>query len=249
MTASMHESTVRSATVRAGGLALIVGAIAFMAVFSYLAATFNYPDVLDGSAATVLPALLATGARGRAVWALYAFLPLLFVPAGVGAFQALRQHAEGSMRLAMHFASIAAVSMMAGLMRWPSIHWELAKAYASAAPGQRPLFDAIFLGLNRYLGNYTGEFLGELTLSLFFLFSAMAMLRAGQRWVGSLGVLTADFGMIGMFRNVTDIVAPAAEINNYLLPIWMIVFGVALLRRNCRPLRGLTSDARIVSPG
>jgi len=227
----MPNSAVRSATVRAGGLALIVGAIAFMAVFSYLAASFNYPEVLDGAAATVLPALLATGARGRAVWALYAFLPLLFVPAGVGAFQALRQQAEGSMRLAMHFASIAAVSMMAGLMRWPSVHWELAKAYAGAAPEQRPLFDAVFLGLNRYLGNYIGEFLGEFTLSLFFLFSAIAMLRAGQRWVGSLGLLTAVLGMVGMFRNVTDLVGPAAEVNNYLLPLWMIVFGVSLLRR------------------
>ena len=223
---------MHNATIRAGGLSLIVGAIAFMAVFSYLAASFHYPDVLDGSAATVLPALLATGINGRAVWALYAFLPLLFVPAGIGAFQALRQHGEGSMRAATHFASIAAVSMMAGLMRWPSVHWELARAYAGAAPEQRPLFDAVFLGLNRYLGNYIGEFLGEFTLSLFFLLSAMAMLRAGQRWIGSLGVLTAVLGMIGMFRNVTDLVAPAAEVNNYLLPLWMIVFGVSLLRRS-----------------
>ena len=36
------------------------------------------PATLDGPADTVLPRLLATGAAGRAVWALYAFLPLLF---------------------------------------------------------------------------------------------------------------------------------------------------------------------------
>jgi hypothetical protein len=33
-----------------------------------------------------------------------------------------------------------------------------------------------------------------------------------------------------MFRNVTDAVGPVAEANNYLLPIWMIVFGFSLLR-------------------
>ena len=33
-----------------------------------------------------------------------------------------------------------------------------------------------------------------------------------------------------MFRNVTVAVAPVAAVNNYLLPLWMIVFGVVLFR-------------------
>jgi len=64
-------------TVRVGGLALVFGAIGFVAVFSFLAARFNYPAILDGPATTVLPRLLATGNPGRAAWALYAFLPLI----------------------------------------------------------------------------------------------------------------------------------------------------------------------------
>jgi hypothetical protein len=180
----------------------------------------------------VLPALLATGGTGRAVWALYAFLPLFWIPAGAGAFQALRGRGEGSMRVAMHLATVAAISMMLGLMRWPSIHWELALGYASAPPAQLPIYDALFFGLNRYLGNYIGEFLGEFSVSLFFLLSALAMLRspAFPRWSAYLGVLTALAGAIGMFRNVTGSVAWAAEINNYLLPLWMIVFGIVLIR-------------------
>jgi hypothetical protein len=124
------------------------------------------------------------------------------------------------------------MSMMLGLMRWPSLHWELAHGYATATPQQQPLFHALFLGLNRYLGNYIGEFLGELTLNVFFLLAAIAMLRESRfpRWAASLGLLTALAGLIGMFRNVTAIVAPVAELNNYLLPAWMIVFGVMLLR-------------------
>jgi hypothetical protein len=32
-----------------------------------------------------------------------------------------------------------------------------------------------------------------------------------------------------MFRNVTSVVAPIAEVNNYLLPAFMIVLGVAFM--------------------
>ena len=69
-------SSCDAGIIRIGGFALIFAAIAFMGVFSYLAAEFNYPEVLDGRAADVLPALLATGHAGRAVWAIYALLPL-----------------------------------------------------------------------------------------------------------------------------------------------------------------------------
>jgi hypothetical protein len=218
--------------VRIGGLSLIAGAVAFLGVFSYLAARFHYPEVLDGRAADVLPALLATGETGRAVWAVYALLPLMWMPAAAGAFHALRAKSEGAMRLGMMFAVVSSLAMMAGLMRWPSLHWELARAWAGQ-PSARPALEAVFLGTNRYLGNYIGEFLGELAVSMFFLVSALAMLKRGSgfaRWIGWLGVITAVAGLIGMFRNTAGLVAPVAEVNNYLLPLWMIVFGVSLLR-------------------
>src|SRR6185295_13065289 len=110
-------------TILAGGIALVGGALAFLAVFSYLAARFHYPEVLDGSARDVLPALLATGVSGRTAWALYALLPLVFIPAGVSAFEALRNRAAGALRIGALFAFLAALSMMLGLMRWPSMHW------------------------------------------------------------------------------------------------------------------------------
>ena len=153
------------------------GAIAFLGVFTYLAARFNYPDVLDGPAATVLPSLLATGQQGRLVWALYAFLPLIWVPAaGVATFEALAPVRRGAMQLALLFAVVAALAMMLGLMRWPSVHWH------------------------------------------------------PPRWIGWVGVATAILGLIGMFRNVMSAVAPIAALNNYLLPAFMIILGVALVR-------------------
>lgn len=222
----------QSSAVKVGGLSLIAGAIAFMVVFSYLAARFNYPEVLDGGASDVLPALLATGEAGRAVWAIYSLLPLIWIPAAVGAFHALRPQSEGRMRLAMSFAVVSSLAMILGLMRWPSFHWELARTW-STEPSVRPALEAVFNATNRYLGNYIGEFLGELCMSIFFLLSATAMARRDSgfaRWTAWLGIATSVAGLAGMFRNVTQAVAIIAELNNYLLPVWMIVFGVSLLR-------------------
>src|SRR6187397_161062 len=186
---SQSADTARG-TILAGGISLIGGALAFLGVFSWLAARFHYPEVLDGEAKDVLPALLATGEAGRAVWALYAVLPLVFVPAGVGAFEALRRRAAGPMRAGALFAFMAALTMMLGLMRWPSVHWELARAWA--AGGDRAVLAAIFDGLNTYLGNYVGEFLGEIGFSLFFVLSGIGLLRhaTAPRWVAAWGLAT-----------------------------------------------------------
>jgi hypothetical protein len=206
-----------------------------MAVFSYLAARFNYPDVLDGAAPDVLPRLLALGSMGRAVWVVYAFLPLLLIPAGVGAYAALRDSAPSAMRASLTFSVISAVSMLLGLARWPSVHWELARAYATASPDARVALDAVFSGLNVYLGNFIGEFLGELSLNAFFILSAVALMRAGRKWVGYGGLAVGAIGLIAAFRNVTPAVGLIADVNNYVLPLWLIAMGIVLLRQRAVP--------------
>lgn len=218
-------------TVMAGGIALVVGALAFLAVFSYLAAYFRYPSVLKGEAGLVLPALLATGASGRAAWAIYSVLPLVFLPASVAAFCALRDRASGIARVAGAFALLAAISMMLGLMRWPSLHWQLAYAWPNAGESERLVLAAVFDGVNLYLGNYVGEFLGELGFSVFFLLCGVGLLRHRQapKWIGAWGVLTGVLGLVGMWRNVTPLVDVVAELNNYLVPAWMIGFGLWLI--------------------
>lgn len=219
-------------SVKVGGWSLIFGAVAFMATFGYLAASFGYPEILDGPAEVVLPRLLATGSTGRAVWATYAFLPLIWIPAGVGAYIAFRESHPGALLLAAQAAVVAAIAMMLGLARWPTVHWRLAELYSRADAGQRALLDALFDGLNTYLGNYIGEFLGELAFSMFFLLTSWALLRtrAVARSVAVLGLVTGVAGLVGMFRNLTPVVAPVAAVNNYLLPVWMLVLGVVLIR-------------------
>jgi hypothetical protein len=214
-----------------GGLALLAAALGFIGAFAYLAVRFDYPQVLEAPAASALPALLAMGAEGRAVWGFYGLLPLLLLPAAVGTRAAFREPDRDGMDLAVLLAVVAAVSMMLGLLRWPSIQWELAGAYAAAGPEGRTVLSAVFDGLNRYLGNYLGEFVGELTLNGFFLLSAHAMWRSRivSRWIAGLGLAAGILGSIALWRNVTGLVGPVAALNNVVLPLWLLVLGVTLL--------------------
>lgn len=217
-----------------GGLSFILGALAFTLVFSFLAASFNYPDVLHGNAATVLGHLLAGGEALRGVWAIYALLPLFLLPAGAGHYTACPNQ-RAAMALALMFISIAAISMCLGLMRWPSIHWVLAEAYAQAQQqadtASMHSIAALFDGLNLYLGNYIGEFLGESCLAAFFLISGYCLSNESRfpKWLGIGSMLFAVLFMLGAFRNVCSSVQIIADINNLLLPVWMIVLGSGLI--------------------
>jgi hypothetical protein len=121
--------------------------------------------------------------------------------------------------------------MMLGLMRWPSVHWALAGTYASAGPETQASLATVFDGLNLYLGNYVGEFLGEAMLAVFFGLSGVSLLAEARfpRWLGWTGVGFSLLFFIGAFRNVTSAVQIVADLNNNLLPLWMIILGSALL--------------------
>lgn len=219
--------------IRAGGWALIVAAVLFVAVFTWLAMAFDYPAVLDGPGAAVLPALMALGTTGRAVWSLYALLPLALIPAGLAVAAAFGERSPGAARMAAVAAFLAAIAMMLGLLRWPSIHWTLAAHLASAASAaERASIIAVFDGLNSYLGQFIGEFVGELALNTFFFFAAFAGRPSGAvpRWAWPAGAAVAVVGWLGMWRNVTAMAAPFTAVDNYLLPLWMMVLGVLLVR-------------------
>ncbi|MFN7978564.1 MAG: DUF4386 family protein [Vicinamibacterales bacterium] len=215
-----------------GGLALLVATALFIAVFSYLASTFGYPDVLDRPADEVLPALRALGPTGWSVWLIYGWIPLLLVPTALGVREAARMTTPRLARLAVPLAMLSTASMMAGLLRWPTLHWWLAGAWTSADAAERTIIAARFAAANLYLGNVVGEFAGELFLNGFLLVASLAVAgaRPGRRWLAVAGTAASALGWLAMLRNLTPLVATIAAINNAVLPLWMIVLGVMLLR-------------------
>ena len=218
--------------IKLGGIFSFFGGLAFIGVFTYLAINFNYPDILDGDAYHVLPKVVAGGEKMRAIWAIYALLPMILIPAALGTYSYLKNKNNTLAMAGLIFATIAALTNMLGLMRWPSIHWTLAQSFASSTPEQQATINTIFRGLNIYLGNYIGEFLGELTMNTWFLTLGLVLftVKGKLKYFGYLAILTAILGYIGGFRNVTQLVSPIADINNYLLPIFLILLGIVLLR-------------------
>lgn len=224
------------AAARLGGASLLLATALFIGVFSYLASAFGYPDVLDRPAAEVLPALVALGTTGRAVWIVYALVPLLLVPTALGLRVAVGGAAPLASRGAVVSGALAGVSMMIGLLRWPSLHWRLALDYATADPAGRRAIETWFDGANSYLGNFIGEFVGELWLNVFFALSAVALARAGGRgWLRVAGLAASTLGAIAMFRNVSPALAVPAALNNLVLPVWMAVLGWALFTHRHAP--------------
>jgi hypothetical protein len=226
----MRRPTITSA--RAAGVLYVIASLGFLIVFSWLAARFGYPDVLDGRAPDVLPRLLALGGAGRAVWVVYAVLPLLLIPAAVGAAAALRTDGDvgpPALDLAVLLQVVSSLAMTLGLARWSTAQWVLAEAWPHADASQRVALAAIFDALNAYLGNGIGEFVGELALyGSISSFGAVLANRGAWRMAGFAGV-AALAGWIGMFRNMTTLVQPAADLSNLLLPVFLIAFGVSLV--------------------
>ena len=192
---------------------------------------FDYPDILDKTAGVVLPRLVALGTTGRVVWTLYALIPLLLIPAGIGVAAGFRRFAPRTAMAAGAFAYAAALAMTIGLARWPSVQWQLGLARAQTSLDTQEHIRQVFDALNLVLGRIIGEFIGELALNLFFLLTGLAFLKAGRpRWQGLAGIIMALIGFVAALRNALTAVGPIAEANNYILPLWLIVLGVLLLR-------------------
>jgi hypothetical protein len=123
---------------------------------------------------------------------------------------------------------------MAGLLRWSSIHWELARFQQTADGPQREVINALFLGLNSYLGNYIGEFLGEGLMHGFLLLTAIAMVKSPgfPKWMGRAGIAVSALSLMAVFRNVNGLAESVQDILNTLMifPIWLVVLGIGFIR-------------------
>jgi hypothetical protein len=211
------------------GITLILNASAFIAVFSYLAAVFGYPDVLDHDAAQVLPLLAEGGSSLRNVWFLYGALPFGLVLAGAAVGPWLGRAGPVYRAVGVSASVTGGIAMSLGLLRWPTLEWTLAEHWL-AEPAARYALSAMFDASNLFLGNLVGEFVGELGVGTWFVVLGLAHRKLGQRLFGNLGIFAGVLMLVAALRNITSVVALVSELNNLTLPLWLITLGVLFFR-------------------
>ncbi len=230
---ALESTVVRESSRRrilTAGISLVAATLLFAVVFAYLATTFDYPGVLARPAGEVLPQLLGLGTTGRIVWIVYGLIPLLLIPTARGVREVAQDSLTGLGKASVWLAAVSAVSMMIGLLRWPTLHWMLAANWASATDAMQDAMAAQFSTANIYLGNVIGEFVGELFLNAFFLIASLALARQARfAWLRYAGVVAAAIGWTAMLRNITTMVSLVADANNTVLPVWMLTIGIALI--------------------
>ena len=128
---------------------------------------------------------------------------------------------RGRIDACAHCRDARRIRHVPGLMRWPSIHWILADAYANTGAVSQGSLSAIFAGLRVHLGNYIGEFLGEaMSLGLFLLASLSMMTRRDSLvgWDGQRHLCLA-VSCRGVSRTYCPPCSVIADANNVLLPL------------------------------
>lgn len=216
-----------------GGSTAMVAALSYVLVFSYLALTFGYPDVLDKPAQDVLPALLKLGDGGRAVWALYAMLPLLLIPTALALHDHFATQHSAKMTLGLISMVVSACCMTIGLIRWPTLMHELA-TIASNQPELQAQLHTLYHLLNLFLGKVIGEFLGEMFLNTFLSVAGLTLLRSEgsrlQKVSAYFLLATASLSFISMFRNIFPFSMWVQDLINTLLilPITLVLLGLTL---------------------
>jgi len=75
----------------------------------------------------------------------------------------------------------------------------------------------------------------------------VARVTGSRKWIGWVGVGTAVFGFIGMFRNIAGAVAPIRGSEQLLLPAFMIISEAHWRWPAARVCGRLTSSRRSVS--
>jgi hypothetical protein len=222
------------------GALLIAVPVLFNVFFFALQATFAYPDILRHPTDDILRRFAAGGVGLVATWYGFALVPALFLPAAVLLRRTFGPDASPWLALATPFAIVASVVQLLGLLRWPFLVPELARAYLDpgADAATRAATVAVFRAFHQYAGVAVGEHLGYLFTGAWTAVIAGAMLTAPPatspfpRWLGGLGLVAAAGILAGLLEPAGLAVAGTINALSYILwSLWLIAAGVLLLRR------------------
>ena len=199
---------------------MILAAVLANVAFTALGSIFNYPDVLDEPAVQVLADFRAHEGAVSAWFTVLALSAALLAPVAIGVG---RLSSARPMRIAVWVGIAAALVQVVGLLRWPL----LVPGYA--ADGNTDAFTTA----SDILGTAIGETLGYLLTAVWTVLVVTALGRSfAGRWFTVLGATAATLVFVGVVSPLDLPVVDTANFFGYVLwSLWLIAFGVVILRR------------------
>jgi hypothetical protein len=209
---------------------LLTAAVLTNAAFTVLGSVFNYPDVLKEPTSEILASFREHQGAVRFWFTVMAISSALFAPIAIGVG---RLSTRPTMRAAVPVGIAAAVVQVLGLSRWPLLVPGFAADATSTDPATAAQARNAFETAHRVLGNIIGESFGYLFTAAWTLLVLVALHRVlAGRWFTVLGAGSALLILTGLLSPLDLPLVDTANFAGYVLwSLWLIAFGVLLLRR------------------
>ncbi len=220
------------------GILFIVGAILVFIPYTLLTISFNYPDILRESPATILTQFHSGGVSLILIWWAFALagLPLLF------AYILLGQWLEGKhalVRTATYLGIISGIVQIIGLLRWVFVIPILANTFVSSqSQTTKEAVIVVFQAIHQYGGVALGEHLGQLLTVLWIIIIAFVFdrLHLTTKWIVWFGYIAAGIYLLAQAELLATVIPElvvwslAGFIGSTLWLIWLIIIGIKFLR-------------------
>ena len=209
---------------------LMTAALLTNAAFTVLGSVFNYPDVLKEPTSEILASFREHQGAVTFSFTVMALASALFAPIAIGVG---RLSTHRAMRSAVPVGIAAAVVQVIGLSRWPLLVPGFAADAAGTDPATAARAQGSFETAHRVLGNIIGESFGYLFTAAWTLLVLVALHRVlAGRWFTILGAGSALLILTGLLSPLDVPLLDTANFAGYVLwSVWLIAFGVLLLRR------------------
>lgn len=224
------------------GILLIALPVAYNVLYTLLARSFDYPDILRRPTAEVLERFAAGGSRLILTWWGFAMSAVLLAPAAVLVSSTFADANATILSLATAIGVLAALVQFLGLIRWPFAVPHLARTAGdpAATAATKDAVDVVFQALNRYLGVAVGEHLGYMFTGLWTGLVGVAVVQSDvlHAAFGIIGLLLAALFLIGAMEFVGSFESGGWKFAGKLVPIayvgwslWLLAMGIVLLLR------------------
>jgi hypothetical protein len=219
---------------------LIALPVAYNVLYTLLARSFDYPDILRRPTIEVLERFGAGGSRLILTWWGFAMSAVLLAPTAVLVSATLPDASATVLALATAFGILAALVQFLGLIRWPFAVPHLARTVAdpAASTATKEAVDVAFQTLNRYLGVAVGEHLGYLFTGAWTGLVGLALIQSDVLYsaFGVSGLILAPLFVFSSFEFVGSFEPKGWKLAGTLVPItyvawslWLMATGIGLL--------------------